>query len=611
MSNPSSAVKRLRSAVARALRPPEDLSFSRWAEANFRISAVSSAAPGRFRPWKFQRGILDAMGDPLLEKVSVIKSARTGYTLSLVASIGAFSVNDPCPMILLMPTDDDARGIAVDEIDPAFKESPTLRDVMKVGRFDGRNTLTQRALLGGGSLKILSAMAPRNLRRHTAKVLMCDEVDGMKITKEGDPITLAIKRTTSFADRKIIMGSTPVDEATSIISKRYEESDKRIFEIPCIHCGVPFELLWEHLDWTPGDPESVRAHCPSCGCEIEEKHKPEMVEAGEWRATAPHVKGHAGFRLNALISMFANASWVKLVQEYETAKRNGSSDMQVFYNTVLGLVWSAAIDYVSDEILIARGEDFGISWNMETSEWREDVPEQVAYITAGVDVQPDRNEIVFLGHSAQHRWILGHHVVYGSTALDSTWDETLAVLRTQWKHPLGGVIGVEAAAVDSGDGNRTQQVYDFCERPECQANKIVAIKGDDGPRRVIEVSRTKRRNRTAPLYIIGVDQVKTDILTSLSLEKEDEQSFRFSNTLTAEFISQLNSERRVLSYKDGRPIIVFERIGKRAAEALDGTVYAIAVKNLCRIDYSTRYEQLKSDRKPARGLRDSVSKLHG
>lgn len=585
-----------------------DTSYSAWAEENFRISAVSSAAPGRFRPWKFQKGILDAMGDPTLPRVSVIKSARTGYTLSLAATIGAIAVNDPCPIILLMPTDDDTRGVMVDDIDPHFKESPALRGVMKIGRFDGRNTLTQRALLGGGSLKVLSAMAPRNLRRHTAKVLLCDEVDGMKVTAEGDPIKLAEKRTTSFADRKIIMGSTPTDEATSIIVKRYEESDMRIFEIPCPHCSSMFELLWEHLDWEKGKPDTVKAYCPHCGSAIDERDKPSMVEAGEWRATRPEMKGHAGFRLNALISMFSNASWVNLVQEYELAQKNGASDMQVFHNTVLGKVWSTAIEYVSEGQLMARAEDFGLCWDMDRSCWREDVPTDVGYITAGVDVQVDRLEINFVGHSPDHRWFLGHHVIYGSTALNTTWAELLSVLSTKWKHPLGGTIGIEAAGIDSGDGNRTQQVYDFCERT--QGQKIVAIKGRAGAHKVIEVSKSRRRNRTAPLYLIGVDQVKTDILSSLPLEQHDKNSLRFSNSLTEDWFVQLNSERRVLKYKAGRPEIVFERIGNRKAEALDAAVYGIAVKYLCRFDFERRYEELKGTPAARPSLRDLASKLN-
>ena len=607
-SNASSAVKKLFADVAVALRPPEQLSFSEWAIANFRLSAVASAATGRFRPWKFQRGILDAIGDPMIPRVSVIKSTRTGYTKSLIAAIGAVAVNDPSPMILLMPTDDDARGVMVDEVDPAFKESPALRGLMRQGRFDGRNTLTQRSFLGGGSLKAIAAAAPRNLRRHTAKYLFCDEVDGMKVTTEGDPLKIAEKRTDSYPDRKIIMGSTPVDDATSIIIKRYNESDMRVFEIPCYHCDTPFELMWQHLHWDPGKFDNVVAICPTCGCEIEEKYKPQMVEAGEWRITKPSVKGHAGFRLNALISMFATVGWGNLAEEFEKAQKNGPSDLQVFTNTVLGQVWTSAIDYVSESQLMARAENFGLNWDMEKSEWREDVPADVAYITAGVDVQPDRLEISFVGHSEQHRFILGHHVIYGSPKLDSTWDECLAVLSTKWKHPLGGFIGVDAAGVDSGDGNMTQAVYDFCERT--QGQKIVAIKGRGGPHKIIEISKTRRRNRTAPLYLIGVDEIKTDILMTLPYEATEQRAIRFSNELTEDYYMQLNAERRIQSYKDGRPVIAFERIGRRKAEALDTVVYALAVKYLIVINYPKRYAELKGNPLPRPSIKDMVAKLH-
>ncbi len=608
MPSRNSAVHALFSDVSKALRPPEILSYSEWAREYFRLSAVASAATGRFRPWKFQRGILDAIGDPMITRVSVIKSARTGYTKSLVASIGAVAANDPGPIILLMPTDDDARGVMVDEIDPAFKESPALRGLMRQGRFDGRNTLTQRSFLGGGSLKSISAAAPRNLRRHTAKYLFCDEVDGMKITKEGDPIKLAENRTLSYPDRKIVMGSTPVDDATSIIIKQYNESDQRIFELPCPECGHCFELLWQHLQWDAGDPDSVVAVCPGSGCVIEERHKPAMVEDGEWRITKPQVKGHAGFRLNALISLFANASWPHLVTEFEKAQRAGIAELQVFTNTVLGQVWNSAIDYVADETLSARAEQFGLQWIPEKSNWREDIPTQVAYITAGCDVQVNRIEITFVGHSESHRWILGHHVVYGTPKLQSTWDEVYAVLRTEWKHPLGGNIGVSASAVDSGEGTMTQHVYDFAEKH--QGDMIFAVKGDDGPRPAIKASGKRRRNRTAPLYIVGVDGIKTDILTALPLEPTEKTSFRYSNSLTEEFYRQLNAERRVTTYKDGRPIVTFERIGKRKAEALDSVVYALAIKYLLRIDYEKRYQELTGKPAKTSSLKDAVSRLH-
>ena len=134
------------------------------------------------------------MVDPAVERIT-IKSARVGYTKSLMVALGAVAANDPSPIILLVPTDEDARGIAVDEVEPIFEATPALQGLIKKGRNDGRNTLTRKALVGGASIKILSARAPRKLRRHDCRVLLIDEADAMEITSEGDPIAIAEKRT--------------------------------------------------------------------------------------------------------------------------------------------------------------------------------------------------------------------------------------------------------------------------------------------------------------------------------------------------------------------------------------------------------------------------------
>jgi phage terminase large subunit GpA-like protein len=75
----------------------------------------------------------------------------------LIATIGSYAFNDPCSVILLVPTDDDARRYAVDEVEPSFEESPALHDLIQRGRLDGRNTLAMKAFNAGGSLKILAA----------------------------------------------------------------------------------------------------------------------------------------------------------------------------------------------------------------------------------------------------------------------------------------------------------------------------------------------------------------------------------------------------------------------------------------------------------------------
>ena len=66
----------------------------------------------------------------------------------------------------------------------------------------------------------------------------------------------------------------------------------------------------------PGRPETAAFRCPFCRALVPESVKPGMVEAGRWRATRPDVVGHAGFRLNALVSLLANAGWAKLAAEF-------------------------------------------------------------------------------------------------------------------------------------------------------------------------------------------------------------------------------------------------------------------------------------------------------
>jgi phage terminase large subunit GpA-like protein len=200
------------------LEPPEDLVLSDWAEKNIVIPEGQSVRPGATRMWSYLREPINAIGDRSVERVTIMKSARVGATKALMFAMAAAAATDPGPIILLMPTDDDARDAAVSEVEPLFRSSPALKGIMRLGRGDGRNTLMRKSLAGGGSIKILSARAPRNLRRHDCRLLLCDEIDAYEVTSEGDALALAERRTMAQAQRKIVCCSTPVDENTSVIT---------------------------------------------------------------------------------------------------------------------------------------------------------------------------------------------------------------------------------------------------------------------------------------------------------------------------------------------------------------------------------------------------------
>lgn len=552
-----------------------------------RLPEGLAAKPGPVRLWPFQRGIADAISDSTIERVTVLKSARVGFSTLLTGTLASYIANEPAPLLYLLPTEDDCRDYVVSDMEPVFDATPSVKGLLSAEMDEaGRNTIRHRRF-PGGSLKIVAAKSPRNLRRHTVRILLIDEEDGMEVTPEGDPVDLAIKRTLTFSNRKIIRGSTPVDEDTSTISREYAASDRRIYELKCVECGEFAEPQWSQIQWEKGKPETARWACPHCGTLLEERFKAQMIADGRWRATRPEIHGHAGFKLNALISPHYNASWPKLAAEWLEVC-DDPDRLRTFRNTLLGEPWSETVDNIDPEELHASVQPFGLNARLDDGEMLN-IPREVLSITIGCDVQDDRLEASVWGWSREgNMFALGHVVIWGSPGEPSTWAELDALLTTKWDHPLGGKIGVDAACVDAGDGGWVDQVYEFC-WPRAR-RRVMAIKGASGNRPVIEGSKGKIARGTVSgkgrLWIVGVDTVKTSLLMRLSRNRE---SVSFSKSLPLSWFEQLLSERRVIKRISGKPVKRFERIPGMQAEALDATVYAIAARQIVStIDYDQR-----------------------
>src|SRR5437870_3118644 len=169
----------VRRRALQALRRPLPLRLSEWLSQNVRLPEGMSALPGPLRLWPYQREIADAITDPALERVTVVKPVRVGFTTLLTGAVASFVANDPAPILVLMPTESDCRDYVVSEIEPLFAATPAVAGALAADVEEGaRNTLLHRRF-AGGSLKVVAARAPRNLRRHTARVLLIDEADAM------------------------------------------------------------------------------------------------------------------------------------------------------------------------------------------------------------------------------------------------------------------------------------------------------------------------------------------------------------------------------------------------------------------------------------------------
>ncbi|MGP2492282.1 phage terminase large subunit family protein [Mesorhizobium sp. PUT5] len=574
-----------RRAALKALIPPLKVPLSEWIEGNLVLPDDVSALPGKVRLYPYQTGIADAISDPLIERVTVVKSARIGYTSLLVGALGHHVVNDPAPVLFVLPTEDDAKTFVTRNVEPTFAASPALTRALSGDMVEkNRNTMLSRRF-PGGSLKVVAAKAPRNLRGLNIRVLIVDETDAMEVTAEGNPVRLAEMRTQQFDDRKIVVGSTPIYTETSLVLAEYAKSDQRVFEVPCPHCGDHHVIEWKDIRWPEGEPEKAAWWCPSCGTETAESYKAGMVAKGRWRATRPDVKGHAGFRINSLVSPLGNAAWGKLAAEFLAAK-DRPDELQTFINLVLGEGWREAGEELDQDALAAGAEPFGLGGAEQ-----QPFPREVLAITAGVDVQRDRIEVTFIGWDEDRTaYVLGHKVLYGLPADAETWADLDDLLKMKWKHPLGGEIGIDAVAVDSSDGETMEAVYRFC-RPRTH-RKVFAIKGDGGRRPWIERTRNKQAGL---LFIVGVDGLKGHIFSRVTRGN----TMRFSKDLPPVWFEQLTGERAVMRRVGGQMVRKWEPVPGRRNEALDCTVYAFAVRELLNINWSSRAEQLATGLKVA------------
>lgn len=569
----------IRAEALALLRVPDRVPLSRWIEGNLSLPPGLAATPGRIRLWKFQTGIADAMTDPGIERVTVLKAARTGYSTILAGALAHFVKVDPTSILCVLPTEADVRSFITTQVEPVFAASPMLRDALAEDRSVGsRDTMVYRSF-PGGSLRVVSARAPRNLRAHTARVVIEDESDAFEPTREGDSHLLAERRSMSFGDRKLIRGSTPTTSSGSFIAAEYERSDKRVFEVPCPACGDMHEVLWRDIRWPEGHPEKAAWACPSCGVLHANECKAAMVRAGRWRATAPDVKGHAGFRVSALVAPHPATAWGKLAVEFLDAKQNPDR-LRTFVNTLLGESWD------TDEREGAL-DPTGLA-AMATPISLAAIPAEVIFLCSGVDVQGDRLECSTLGYTADDSWlVLDHRILAGDPLRDEVWHDLADFLRETYRREDGATLARSMSCVDAGDGNMQDRVAAFCRAHPLAA----AIKGVQGARPLVTRSESKR----ARLWLVGVDSAKARIHDRLTRQA----AFAYSDALPLEWLLQLASERRVVKYSRGQPATVWARLPGRMAEALDCLVYALAARALVGVPAARREAELRGEAVPA------------
>ena len=595
-----------------SFKPPKKLSLSQWADKNAYLSAESSAEGGRWRTLPYQKGIMDAITDPNVEQVTVMKSARVGYSKILNHIIAYHIHQDPCPIMVCQPTIEDCQGYSKEEIAPMLRDTPCLHGLVSDPKSkDGNNTLLQKNF-PGGTLSLVGSNSARGFRRVSRRIVLFDEVDGYSASAgtEGDQIKLGIRRTEYYWNRKIVAGSTPTIKDFSRIERLFLQTNQMRYYVPCPECNHMQYLKWSNMKWRDNDPDTVAYACEECGCLIPHSKKRWMVERGEWRATAPGNPKHVGFHIWAAYSYSPNASWSNLVEEFLQSK-NDPEQLKTWINTILGEVWeeSAASKVGADGLMERAGletYDQGIP------------PEGVLTLCLGCDVQDDRLSMSVWGIGRnEEMYLVDRKVIYGSPARADLWKQMDEVLTSEYTNANGQKMKIDSAAIDTG-GHFTQEVYQYV-RERGQLG-LIGIKGmgQKGkpplgrPSKVDINFSGKALKRGVQLFPVGVDVIKSTLHNRLKDAEPGEGYIHFYPTITHDYFEELTAERQVLRYKHGYQERVWVKKSDARNEALDEMVYAYAAwqRLLQKYDRRTIFDQLEKRLNPKEPQKDSKLSLN-
>lgn len=553
--------------VMTRFRPPPDLKVSEWADANRRLSSESSAEPGIWRTDRapYQRGIMDALNDPLIREIWFMKSAQVGWTEILNNVIGYYIDLDPAPILLVQPTLELAEAWSKDRLAPMVRDTPCLRNrIADAKARDTGNTLLHKTY-PGGQLTVAGANSPAGLASRPKRIVLYDEVDRFPASAgaEGDPISLGKKRMATFWNRKMLAGSTPTVKGSSRIEAGFDGSDQRFYFVPCPHCGESQRLLWAQVKWPEGKPQEAMYFCKACGAGISEAHKYDMLRRGEWRATKPST-GIAGFHVSELYSPWS--TWADMAIAFIEANKLPET-LQTWINTSLGETWEEKGATPEAEGLLARREAYSAA----------SIPDGVLLISMGTDVQDDRLESTVWGWGADEQsWRLEHIVLRGDPSSEALWKEHDEILRRRFPTDDGRELVIESCAVDSG-GHYTEHVYRYCQRRK--KFRVWAIKGKEGVGRLAWPKKASRGGKLrVDLFIVGVDTIKDLIYGRLNRCTAPGPGYlHFDASTTQDWLDQLTSEVVTYKLRLGRKIRQYKpKASGSRQEALDTTVYAYA-----------------------------------
>lgn len=469
-------------------QPPERLGGNDWAETFRTLASTESSSPGKWVSVPWQREILDALADPLLNWIVIQKAEQVGISELVRCAIGRWAVLDPGDTLWVMSTQDKAEGAMV-KLRAMFEATPVLRELLSAARTD--NTLLEMTLTNGMKIVIAWADSPASTASDPFRRVILDEAAKYKrnVKGQGSAVERAPARVRTFGRRgKVVLLSSPTADDDLICSNFAQVEDRRVFAVPCPACGdvQPIDFL-EAGRWPGGEAKKAPTEAALRTAAAREIEATESAWAA-CRACAGKIQPNVAMKdprarwvpaPGASPETRRRAYFINEVHHWETSfsalvtsflRRLDHFQLAGFYMSSLGIPYRADSTPIEAATFVARA-----------THTPKLVPAWASVVIASADTQGDGWWIMLRAWGQGPAWATGGR----SRLLDWGHVKTIEELQARTIDARFDVEGdpnvvapVTLMCVDTGggmkelDGSRTSLVYSFvAKHPRARAFK--------------------------------------------------------------------------------------------------------------------------------------------
>lgn len=458
--------------VSAAFQFGHHLTVDEWAESpdGLYLSDRNTALPGpiRFGLTPYVRFPMRCFTNPHVERIGGCWGTQTGKTTCEWACLGYVIDQDPGPTLLMYPTENVAKAVSKDRLQPLITDCPSLSRHL-TGRADDFQLLSYT--FDRVTVRFAFAESPPSVRSHPMRYVFKDESSAVQSAAWSE----VDSRTKTFWNRKIVEFTTPRLQEDSIWSfmglrrkptiqgVSYNSDDWESgsttsvywYWVPCPLCGAFQRLEFRGLRW----PEDCAIRdldargwyeCEACKGRITDTHKPGMLAAGEWRSSNPGSRW-VGLHLNSLYAPWDSCRFGAIAAAYLRARRAADPDQEaVFIRDWLALPYNyqeAGATLVSDTAIEKHRQQY----------LKNQVPEAVKALVIGADVRELQVHVVVVGFGANSETWRITWQIFADLAQFEEW-----VKRVRWQHPTAGEISITTGGIDSR--YKTYEVIELCRR---------------------------------------------------------------------------------------------------------------------------------------------------